>query len=67
MCDGNDRLLRTSEVQSLTGLSRTTVQALLATGALPSITVGRSRRIPSSALRQFIQARISDGVSGLVA
>jgi excisionase family DNA binding protein len=63
MCDGSDKLLTTPEVQALTGFSRTTVQSLLATGLLPSIKVGYSRRIPTSALNQFIRDRLEEAAA----
>jgi excisionase family DNA binding protein len=39
------------------GVSRRTVEKLIANGELPSVTVGRRRLIPTSALRNFGKRR----------
>lgn len=50
-------LLRAEEAARLLGLGRSTVFALLATGELPSVRVGRSVRVSRSAVERFIAAR----------
>ena len=50
-----ERLLRVEEVaREALQISRTRVYELIATGALRSIVIGRSRRVPESAIREFI-------------
>lgn len=53
-----DRLLRVDEVCSRLTLGRTRVYELIQSGELPSLRVGASRRVPASALEQFIAARM---------
>jgi excisionase family DNA binding protein len=48
------RLVTVREVVRRTALGRSTVFALLASGALPSVTIGRSRRIRESDLDAWI-------------
>lgn len=50
-------LLRAEEAARLLGLGRSTVFALLATGELPAVRVGRSVRVSRAALQHFIAAR----------
>ena len=47
-------LLNPVEAASALGVSRTRIFALLAAGAIESVQVGRSRRIPVSALEDFV-------------
>ncbi len=50
-----DKLLLTpEEAAEQLGLSRSTIYELLRKGDLKSISIGRSRRIPTAALRTFI-------------
>ena len=42
------------EAGRLLGIGRTKVYELMASGALGSILIGRSRRIPADRLRQFV-------------
>jgi len=51
-------LLTVEEVAHLTSLGRSTVYNLLARGEIPSITIGRSRRIPVEGLRLWIRGRM---------
>ncbi len=44
------------EAARLLGLGRTKVYELMASGQITSIRIGRSRRIPATALRAFIEA-----------
>jgi excisionase family DNA binding protein len=50
-------LLRPQECAQALGLGRSKVYELIANGELPSITIGRSRRIPLDALREWVRAR----------
>lgn len=50
------KLLTVTEVQSLLSVGRTKVFLLIASGELESVLVGSSRRIPSSAIDDFIKA-----------
>ena len=50
-------LLTPKEAARALGLSQSYVYELLASEALPSITIGRTRRIPRRALETFIEAR----------
>lgn len=51
-------LLTVEEVANLTSLGRSTIYNLLARGEIPSITIGRSRRIPSESLRSWIRREL---------
>jgi excisionase family DNA binding protein len=51
-------LLTVPEVMMRLRLGRSTVYDLIRSGRLVSITVGRSRRIPADALRDFITREI---------
>lgn len=50
-------LLRVRDIQVALGLSRGTVYALLTSGNLPSIKIGRSRRVLASDLDAWVLAR----------
>lgn len=57
-----DRLLvRPAEVAEILGLGRTKVCELLASGALPSVRIGKSVRVPLDELRYWIDARVQAG------
>jgi excisionase family DNA binding protein len=56
-------LLTVDEVGQRLRQSRRTVYRLISTGALPSITIGASRRVPSSALSDYIASLMSTGDS----
>ena len=56
-------LLRAGEVATLLGLCRSKVYEMLATGELPSIRIGRSVRVPTNLLREWVElqtAPVSD-------
>ncbi len=54
-------LLHTPEdAARIASLGRTTIFELMASGQLPSIKIGRSRRIPHAALIAFVDRLISD-------
>jgi excisionase family DNA binding protein len=50
------RLLSIKQACRLLGLSRTTLYALLASGELRSVSIGRRRFVPSDAIEEFIAA-----------
>ena len=54
-------LLRPHEAAELLGLGRSTVYELIASGAIPSITIGKSRRVPLEALRAWVRAQTDVG------
>lgn len=47
-------LLTVTEAAAALGLSRSVVYELTAAGALESVTIGRSRRVPVAALHDFV-------------
>lgn len=51
---GAQLLLRVDDVATRLSLSRATVNRLLATGALPSVKLGRARRVVARDLEQFV-------------
>jgi excisionase family DNA binding protein len=53
--DREPELLRVSEAAKILGVGITTMWALMQHGELPSVRIGRSRRIPTRALRQWIE------------
>ncbi len=59
-----ERLLKISECQRVLGLGRSKVMGLLSSGELPSLTIGRSRRVMVSALSRFIEQREAASRSG---
>ena len=56
-------LLRPLEVAELLGISKSKVYELLASGALPSIRIGSSIRVPVAELKKWI-AKQADWVDG---
>lgn len=50
-----DRLYRPEEAARLLGCGRTRVYALIGSGQLRSVKFGASRRIPRSAIDEFIE------------
>ncbi len=49
--------LTVEEAARRLGVGRTTMYALLASGEIPSVTIGRLRRIPAEALKDYVAAR----------
>ena len=49
--------LTVEEAARRLGVGRTTMYALLASGEIPSVTIGRLRRIPAEALNDYVAAR----------
>ena len=48
-------LLKAAEVSVTLGLSRTKTYALMASGELPTLRIGRSIRVPRAALQKWIE------------
>ena len=55
-------LLTPEEAARRLSIGRTTIYALMTSGDLPSVTIGRCRRVPVSALRSFV-VRLGDEAS----
>ncbi|MFB7862244.1 helix-turn-helix domain-containing protein [Streptomyces sp. NPDC056069] len=53
-------LLTVPEVMALLKLGRSTVYDLIRSRRLVSITIGRSRRVPADAVRDFIDNQIEE-------
>lgn len=45
------------EVMHVTGLGRTTIYKLIATGEIPSVRIGRAVRVPAAALQRWLEER----------
>jgi excisionase family DNA binding protein len=54
-------LLRVEEAAAWLGLGRTKTYELVGCGALGSVCIGRSRRVPASALASFIERLSVEG------
>jgi excisionase family DNA binding protein len=50
-------LLRPAEAAEVLGIGRATLYALVLDGSIPSVRIGRSRRISVEALRRWVEAR----------
>lgn len=61
--DTNKKLLNVNEAATALGLGRSLVYTLVTTGELVSIKIGRARRIPLSALDEFIARRLEQEMS----
>ena len=48
-------LLRVEEAADLLGVGRTRVNALIGSGALHSVKIGGSRRVPAAALHEYVE------------
>lgn len=55
-----DELLTVPEVMARLKIGRSTVYDLIRSRRLPSITIGRARRVPVAALRDFIDHQIAE-------
>jgi excisionase family DNA binding protein len=53
-------LLRVEEAAEWLGLGRTTAWSLVYRGVLPSVTIGRSRRVPMAALQAFVDRLVEE-------
>lgn len=54
----DDDLLTVPEVMALLRVGRSTVYELIRSRRLPSLTIGRLRRIPASAVRDYISHEV---------
>jgi excisionase family DNA binding protein len=52
-------LYRVEDAARVLGIGRSKTYQLIASGALPSITVGKSRRIPAESLRRWVSDRLA--------
>ena len=57
-------LVRVAEAAEMTGVGRATAYELVAKGEWPSVSIGRSVRIPLADLREWIEARKRPGTVG---
>lgn len=48
-------LLTVEEAAQVLSIGRTRAYALIASGALKSVPIGRSRRVPADALREYVR------------
>ncbi|WJV47526.1 helix-turn-helix domain-containing protein [Streptomyces flavofungini] len=53
-----DELLTVPDVMAWLKVGRTTVYDLIRTHRLPSLTIGRSRRIPAAGVREYLASRL---------
>lgn len=54
-------LLTVDQAVTATGISRAKLWQLIAAGEIPSIKIGRSRRIPVDALKAWITSQVDAG------
>ena len=57
-------LLRPEQGADALGMSRAAFYKLLSSGAVPSITIGRSRRIPVASLEAWVARQLAEQVPG---
>lgn len=57
-------LLRVEEVARVLAIGRSKVYELIASGQLPSITIGSARRVPTEALQKWIADHVDVGLNG---
>jgi excisionase family DNA binding protein len=56
--ESTEYLMSPAEVRQHLGLGRTYTYQLLATGVIPSVRIGRLRKVRSSDVEKFIQERL---------
>jgi len=56
-------LVRVDEAARLLGVGRTKVYELIAEGSLPTVCLGKARRVPTDALKAWVAARVDPGSS----
>lgn len=54
-------LLKPSEVSDLTSMGKSKTYELIAAGVIPSVRIGKSRRVPADALRRWIEELQTNG------
>lgn len=52
-------MLRPAEAADAIGISRSKIYELIASGSIPSVSVGKSRRVPVGALREWIDRQLA--------
>ena len=58
--EGDSKILLTiTEVAHRLGLGRSFVYELVMKGEVPSIKIGRARRVPAAALERFVETRLN--------
>ncbi|MEV7776814.1 helix-turn-helix domain-containing protein [Kitasatospora sp. NPDC088351] len=55
--------LTVEEAARRLGVGRTTMYALVASGEVPAVTIGRLRRVPAEALKEYVTARTQAAAS----
>jgi excisionase family DNA binding protein len=55
-------LLRVEEAAEMLGIGRSKAYAMVLTGELPSVKIGRCRRVPLSAVHAWIEAHLEGQV-----
>ena len=60
----SERLLTTLEVAERLGIGKTMANSLIQTGEIASVRIGRSRRIPETALSAYITRLITEQAKG---
>jgi excisionase family DNA binding protein len=60
-----ERLLKVPSVAERLNLSRSATYALLASGAIRSVSIGRARRVAESEVDRFIESRMAESHRGL--
>lgn len=58
------QLLRVEDVSRILGLGRSKTYELLATGELPSISLGWARRIPVASLQAWLERKVAEQDDG---
>jgi len=49
-------LLTPAQVSDVLQLSRSRIYELMGSGVIPSVTIGRSRRVPATRLEEFVES-----------
>ena len=58
-------LLRVREACEVTGVSRSMMYSLLASGQIPSVRIGRAVRVPVDELRRWVDAQVENKTMGI--
>ena len=58
-------LLRVDEAATYLAIGRTTLYELIGRGELPTVHIGRSVRVPTAAIKQWIQGRSGSSATSL--
>jgi excisionase family DNA binding protein len=64
LAQSGHRLLTVPEAAEQLHISRVSLYELIRSGQLPSLKIGKSRRIPASALGRFVAERTQPGLGG---